>query len=108
MDGATWVARRAALTVPAFELGVKKEAMPNRSISSVSLNPCSGDVIVERISTGRGGFAIRRTEGSRQLLESAYTRAVKQAIAFGRYARVNVWYAEANEVLLLVANHRRD
>ena len=79
---------------------------PQGKVPTISLNPLVDDIIVQRVVTERGGFTILRTEGHPQLWVSTYARAAAHAAAFGQRACVNVWYAEANEVLLLVAQHR--
>lgn len=70
------------------------------------LYPCDGDVMVERVTVKRGGFTICRASGEPQLWASAYANAVAHATAFGRRARVNVWYVDEGEPIRLVAKHR--
>ena len=81
-------------------------AANDRGQPPASLHPCDGDVMVRRVSIARAGFTIGRSPGEPQLWASAYANAVAQATAFGRLARVNVWYVDEGDPLRLVAQHR--
>ena len=78
--------------------------LPTRMLPEAK--PEAGDVLISRSRRSSAEFALSATPGSAQILCRTYDEAFRRAKGFAAHQRVDVWVAETEHDVALVARYR--